>query len=102
MAMYVRSQTYIECAPSALKKFAASDARAEKGDMCQAVRSRWGFDTTDDNLADAFALAQVAYAFANPADCTRPQLEVLATIRKSTLGEKKTVRRAALRNKHSI
>lgn len=102
LAMYEKSDLYAECAPSALKKFASSDARADKDTMCRVVETRWGYKTDDDNLADAYALAQVARALQNPQACTRPQLEVLATIRAAANGEKKKPRRAALRNTQII
>lgn len=46
--------------PSSLKKFATGSGVARKSGMMLAVYKKWGFDTGDDNLADAFALAQLA------------------------------------------
>ena len=46
--------------PSTLKKFVTGNGAAKKNNMLLAVFKKWGFETSDDNLADAFALAQLA------------------------------------------
>jgi crossover junction endodeoxyribonuclease RuvC len=46
--------------PSSLKKFTTGNGAAKKNNMLLAVYKKWGFETSDDNLADAFALAQLA------------------------------------------
>lgn len=48
--------------PSLLKKFVTNNGAAKKNNMLLAVYKKWGFETSDDNLADAFSLAQVARA----------------------------------------
>lgn len=45
-----------------LKKFVTGNGGAKKSGMMLAVYKKWGFETSDDNLADAYGLAQVARA----------------------------------------
>lgn len=45
-----------------LKKFVTGSGAAKKSGMMLAVYKKWGFETNDDNLADAFGLAQIALA----------------------------------------
>lgn len=50
-------------APTALKKFVTGRGNnVKKNEMLLAVYKRWGYETTNDNLADAYALARVAQA----------------------------------------
>ena len=46
--------------PSSLKKFVTGSGAAKKNNMLLAVYKKWGFETSDDNLADAYSLAQLA------------------------------------------
>jgi crossover junction endodeoxyribonuclease RuvC len=48
--------------PSSLKKFVTGNGAAKKNNMLLAVYKKWGFETSDDNLADAYSLARVAMA----------------------------------------
>lgn len=48
--------------PSSLKKFVTGNGAAKKNNMLLAVFKKWGFETSDDNLADAYSLARVAMA----------------------------------------
>ena len=48
-----------ECAPTALKKYIAGHGAATKGNVRDAINARWGVHYRDDNLADAYALAQL-------------------------------------------
>lgn len=57
-----KRMTYSEIAPTKLKKFVCGSGAAKKELMLKAVYQRWGFDTDDNNTADAFALAQVGMA----------------------------------------
>lgn len=47
-------------APGTLKKFVAGDGRAKKDLMLLKVYKKWGVEFDDDNLADAYGLAQYA------------------------------------------
>lgn len=46
--------------PLVLKKFATENAQSDKRAVMRAVAQRWGFETTDDDAADAVVLAQMA------------------------------------------
>lgn len=48
--------------PTSVKKFATGSGGAKKSSMMLAVYKKWGYSTTDDNLADAYALARMALA----------------------------------------
>ena len=48
--------------PGTLKKFVTGNGAAKKNNMLLAVYKKWGFETSDDNLADAYSLARVAMA----------------------------------------
>ena len=51
--------------PSTLKKFVTGSGAAKKNQMMLAVYKKWGYETTDDNLADAYALARLVLALDN-------------------------------------
>lgn len=81
LALHDHADQVHECAPTALKKFATGTATANKAAVMAAVRRRWGHTYTDDNLADAYVLAQVGLCLLNSAGTTaRHQLEVVHAI----------------------
>lgn len=45
--------------PMTLKKFAAGKGNAKKQEMLLQIYKRWGVEFTDDNAADAYALARL-------------------------------------------
>lgn len=49
-------------AGNTLKKFVTGKGVAQKGLMVKYVFQKWGYDTNDDNLADAYGLARLAAA----------------------------------------
>jgi len=51
---------YIELPPTSLKKFVTGKGQAKKDLMLLNVYKLWGFDTDNDNIADAFALGMYA------------------------------------------
>lgn len=70
-----------DCAPTALKKYMADHGSSTKEEMKEAVFARWGIRYRDDNLADAFALAQLGFDLLHPQKITtRKQLEVAQVI----------------------
>lgn len=46
--------------PTTLKKFVTTDGHADKLFMMRVTKCRWGIDFKDDNLCDAYCLAQMA------------------------------------------
>lgn len=53
---------WIEVAPSALKKFVSGSGNANKDVMLKNVYKRFGFDTNDNNVADAVGLLYAGLA----------------------------------------
>ena len=47
--------------PTSLKKFTTGKGNSKKSLMIKEVYKKWGYDTSDDNLADAYGLAMMAF-----------------------------------------
>ena len=54
--------------PTGLKKFVCSKGNAKKNEVMLGVYKHWNVEFADDNLADAYALAKVAYHNDNAPD----------------------------------
>ena len=68
-------------APLQLKKYVTGKTNAKKDDMKLHVFKRWGFETSDDNVADAYGLARIAQALCEGGDGhTGAQREVLSAL----------------------
>lgn len=64
--------------PTSLKKFVTGKGNAKKNEMLLGVFKKWGVEYSNDNLADAFALAKVAEAISeNTTDLPKYQQEVI-------------------------
>ena len=75
---------YICVAPTRLKKFATGKGNADKSVVLKEVYKRWGFDTENHNIADAFVLMQIGRAlFGEIKAETKSQREVLRDILKA-------------------
>lgn len=61
-AFYARGLDLLVVPPASLKLFTAGNGNADKDQILYAVKTVWGFETDDDNEADAVALAQFARA----------------------------------------
>ena len=74
----------IEVAPNTLKKFVTGAGNSPKDVMLLEVFKRWGFDTSSNDEADAFALAKVGEALMG-ADVGLPKanMESLKVIQKA-------------------
>lgn len=102
ITIYPRSGSFHHCAPKALKKFAAGNASATKKEMMASVLTRYGFATTSDDIADAYALARVAACVAGYATVTdRPGMEVLHAMA-TTAAEGPKKRRRSVRRSPSV
>jgi Holliday junction resolvasome RuvABC endonuclease subunit len=99
VALYPHTGRFFEVAPKQLKKFASGNASATKGEVMEAVKHRYGFATTSDDIADAYVLARIGACltgYDTPEE--RPALEVIhAIIRKAIDGVKAPKRRAIAR-----
>jgi crossover junction endodeoxyribonuclease RuvC len=76
---------WLEVPPSQLKKFATGQGNANKEIILQQVYKRWGYETHDNNIADAYVLAQIGRAYLQdsykPDDLNLFQLEVIANLK---------------------
>lgn len=67
---------FLEVPPTSLKKFVSGTGNAKKQVMLKDVHKNWGFDSNNDNIVDAYALAQFGRAVLGKG--TKPQLSVAA------------------------
>jgi Holliday junction resolvasome RuvABC endonuclease subunit len=72
---------FVVVPPASLKQFVADHGQAKKEQMRQAVLKKWGQDFAQDDICDAFGLAQVARSFHLNKGTTRSELEVLKKLR---------------------
>lgn len=80
LALDTHAAQVFSAAPTALKKFTTGRHLADKKMMKSFVSDASGAVFEDDNLADAYALAQLGRALLAPAPATRKQAEVRAAI----------------------
>jgi crossover junction endodeoxyribonuclease RuvC len=74
---------WIEVPPAQLKKFATGKGTANKGVIMQQVYKRWGFEASDNNVADAFVLAKIGQAYLGEfGELTAFQESVITALRK--------------------
>lgn len=91
-----RGLRYIEVAPSALKKFVSGSGNAAKDVMLKNVYKRFGFDTSDNNIADAVGLLYVGMALEGIWEpTTAEQREVIAQIKGGEKPKKRKKKEAA-------
>lgn len=73
---------WVEVSPGTLKKFVTGSGTTKKNLMMLEIYKRWDFDTTSDNIADAYALAQMGVAMlSTETDLPKFQKEALTKIR---------------------
>lgn len=70
--------------PQQVKKFATSRGNAKKNEVLLAIYKKWGVTFTDDNLADAYALARVAAALATGESKYDYEQDVIRRIARNT------------------
>lgn len=81
MKLFERKTSFIEAAPSALKKFTGAGGNAAKEAVAVEVYKRWGFQHKSNNVTDAYVLAQMARAMHEPIQLLKFQQEVLTKLR---------------------
>jgi crossover junction endodeoxyribonuclease RuvC len=79
--LYRRGISYLEVAPSTLKKFTGAKGNASKEKIAVEVYKRWGFEHDSNNVTDAYVLAQIARAAKGLGTVTKFQKEILAKVR---------------------
>lgn len=70
--------------PGSLKKFATGSGAAKKAEILKAVYQKWGFDTNDDNEADAYTVARLAHLLVYGGEPSKYETEVLQNLRRHT------------------
>ena len=81
IAIWRMGLPYIEVAPTSLKKFTNYGKAQKKEDMKLASFKRWGFEHESNDVVDAHALAQVAWAMGrNDLKLTVRQSEVISIV----------------------
>ena len=59
--LYIRGyRDILVVAPTAMKKFAGGNGKAQKGEVAEGIRARWGFWHKSDNITDAYGLCRMA------------------------------------------
>lgn len=89
MALHKRGVKYIEVPPSLLKKFVSGNGAAKKDKMIASVKKHYGFETDDDNLADAVGLAMFAGVFLTKKSNRRCELDSIYSLQESLDGSAK-------------
>ena len=99
LTLYEEGVPAFSVAPVALKKFATGSPKADKDAMISAAH-RYGALVADDNQADAFFLARIAfYLGSQEQPKTRAQIEVLHAIKNPKV---KIARRVRKLVKHAL
>ncbi len=57
--LYNNNIPFIDVPPKTLKKFVTGSGNASKKMMVDSVKSRWGMDVEDHNVADAYGLGKI-------------------------------------------
>lgn len=84
IGLHQRKVPFLVVPPSSLKKFTCGSGAAKKEMMIREVFRRWGVEAADNNQADAAALAYLGAGYLGQLDDLRkPQIEVLAKLRKT-------------------
>jgi crossover junction endodeoxyribonuclease RuvC len=59
-ALYLAGISWYDVPPTQIKKWTTGSGSADKAKMAVFVEKRWGFVSKNDNIVDAYAMAQVA------------------------------------------
>jgi len=73
---------FIEPAPKSLKQYVTGKGNSKKSEVMLQVYKKWGKEFSDDNLADAYTLAQMLKGLENKQGLNKCQLEILEKIEK--------------------
>ena len=74
--------SWTEATPSAVKKFGSNRGNAKKEDLILPVYKKWGFESTVNDITDAYIMARIAYSIYNHDDLLTYEKEVLKKIKK--------------------
>lgn len=59
LCLHRRGILWYTCPPSVLKKYVTGNGASTKAKVAAAVKIRWGFETSSDDVVDAYVLAQI-------------------------------------------
>lgn len=74
--------SWTEATPSAVKKFGSNKGNAKKEDLVLPVYKKWGFESTVNDITDAYIMARIAYSMYNQDDLLTYEKEVLKKVKK--------------------
>lgn len=90
LCIYDTKAVLYDAAPTQLKKFVTGRGDADKAKVITHLKALYGVEIDDDNLADAYGLAQIALQLHNTNTNKRYQLEVLKQLKSKSLCSKNT------------
>lgn len=82
LMLYTSKVHFKTPSPSQVKKFATGKGLATKERVMEAVEKNWGVKIIDDNIADAFVLAKIAYVESTHKSVKRNEMEVVFALNK--------------------
>lgn len=71
-----------EAAPTTVKKFGSGKGNAKKEDLVLPVYKKWGFESSSNDITDAYILARMGWSMYNPEGLLEYEKEVLKKIKK--------------------
>jgi len=77
VALYDHGIGYKQVAPNQLKKYASGNHQEKKENMILPIYRHWGFESSSDNVRDAYVLAQIARGLGEELELTQYQRDVL-------------------------
>ena len=81
--LYCNNIAFIEPTPHQLKQFATGKGNTKKSEVMLQVYKKWGEEFSDDNLADAYVLAQMLKGKVDDKGLTKLQQSVLDKVKGS-------------------
>jgi crossover junction endodeoxyribonuclease RuvC len=90
LAIYDAGAELYIAAPKQLKKFVTGRGSASKESVIKHIQTVWGVEIIDDNLADAYGLAQIAREIIWSTSTRRCQLDIVKNIIKKDLKKRKS------------
>lgn len=73
--------SYTEITPGSLKKFASGKGNTKKDELVLPIYKKWGFESSSDNIRDAYVMAQIGRYMDGLEEPTKYQEDVLKKLR---------------------
>jgi Holliday junction resolvasome RuvABC endonuclease subunit len=97
LALHDRSVPLIIATPNQLKKFVTGEQSADKEDVQKFIKTKWKEEIKQDDMSDAYGLAQVARVYTTNESTFRHELEVVKAIRDSKDAQPSLVARGKIK-----